>query len=480
MSDFLVDLGANKTARNMIKALGLPLPLPQKLRRAKGPWEERPLHDRPVFVRHLAGGELKEALSLALARMGANAWVVGDDDEPALEIYTAQGEAFGRVPRPLAWGEKPERVRAACLIFDGTGAESPAELKEAFQFFHDHVRGLEKCGRVLVLARPPSSCATPAAAAAARGLEGFVRTVAKEIGRKGATAQIVFVTPGAEARMEPALRFLLSPRSAFVTGQPVVVSKAVKAKDDFAMVRPLDGQVAVITGGAQGIGAAICKAMAREGASVIVMDRPEESERAAAVAQSVGGVPLLCDLTDEGAPARVLELLKEKFGGRLDIVVHNAGVTRDKMLANMDESRWDMALDVNLISLMRLNEALIKSMKAGGRIVCLSSIAGLAGNAGQSNYAASKAGLAGYVQARAETLAKKGIALNAVAPGFIETRMTARIPVPIREAGRRLSSLSQGGLPGDVAEVVTFLSSPGAAAMSGQVLRICGGSLIGA
>jgi len=480
MSDFLVDLGANKTARNMIKTLGLPLPLPQKLFRAKGPWEERPLHDKPAFVRHLAGGELKEELGLALARMGANAWVVGGDKDEALDIYTAQGEAFGRVPRPLAWGEKPDRVRPTCLIFDGTGAEGPADLKEAHLLVHEHMRAMNKCGRVIMLARPPESCATAEAAAAARGLEGFVRTVAKEIGRKGSTAQLVYVTPGAEARLEPALRFLLSTRSAFVTGQPLLISKTVRAKGDFAMVRPMDGQVALVTGGAQGIGAAICRSLAREGASVIVMDRPEESERAAAVAQSIGGMPLPCDLTDETSPQKALDLLKEKFGGRLDIVVHNAGVIRDKMLANMDESRWDMVMDVNLISLIRLNEALLPSMKSGGRVVCLSSITGLAGNAGQGNYTTSKAGLAGYVKARAKTLSKKGIAINAVAPGFIETRMTARIPAALREVSRRLSSLSQGGQPGDVAEAVTFFASPGGACVSGQLLRVCGGNLIGA
>ena len=479
MSDFLVELGANKTARNMIKTLGLPLPLPQKLRRATGPLEERPLHDRPALVQHLSAGELKQSVALALARMGANSWVV-DDGDSDLALYAEQGEAFGRVPRALAPGEKLDGPRAACLIFDGTGAAGPQELAEAHRFFQTHIRGLGRCGRVLVLARPPAQCATPAAAAAARGLEGFVRTVAKESGRKGSTAQIVFVAPGAEARLEPALRFLLSPRSAFVTGQPVHLSAAVKTDGEFPATRPLDARVALVTGAAQGIGAAIARALAREGAQVVVMDRPAEAERAAAVAQEVGGTPLLCDLTDEDAPADTRALLKDRYDGRLDIVVHNAGVTRDKMLANMDSDRWDMTMDVNLISLIRLNEALLPLMPDDGRVVCLSSIAGLAGNAGQSNYAASKAGLVGYVQARAAELCGRGIAVNAVAPGFIETRMTARIPLAIREVARRFSSLSQGGQPGDVAEAVLFLASPGAAGMSGQVLRVCGQNLIGA
>ena len=113
-------------------------------------------------------------------------------------------------------------------------------------------------------------------------------------------------------------------------------------------------------------------------------------------------------------------------------------------------------------------------------MVCLASIAGIAGNTGQTNYAASKAGVIGYVQAVAPTLAARGVAVNAVAPGFIETDMTARIPAATREVARRLCNLSQGGLPVDVAETVTFLASPGAAGLSGQVVRICGGNFIGA
>ena len=479
MSDFLVDLGANKTARSVIRTLGLPLPLPQKLRRAKGPWRERPLHDRLVFVQHLAGGELKPVLALALARMGADCWVASEDGSD-VAIYAAQGEAFGRMPSKLLLGGEPKRVRPACLIFDGTGAKDPAQLKEAYRFFQGQVRGLGSCGRVMILARPPESCGSPAEAAAARGLEGFMRTVAKEIGRKGSTAQLIYVSPGAESRLEPALRFLLSARSAFITGQPLLLTEEVAASQPFPATRAMDGRTALVTGGAQGIGAAICRALAREGARVVVMDRPAEAERASAVAEAVGGIPMLCDLTDEGAPAAIRALIQEQLSGALDIMVHNAGVTRDKMLANMDEERWDMTLDVNLISLIRLNSALLPLMPGGGRIVCLSSIAGLTGNAGQSNYAASKAGLVGYVQALSTELGKKGIAINAVAPGFIETRMTARIPVAIREVARRLSSLSQGGQPGDVAEAVTFLSSPGAAGLSGQVLRICGGNFIGA
>jgi 3-oxoacyl-[acyl-carrier protein] reductase len=161
--------------------------------------------------------------------------------------------------------------------------------------------------------------------------------------------------------------------------------------------------------------------------------------------------------------------------------VHNAGITRDKTLARMKPEAWDTVLDINLAAIARIDQALLANvLRDGGRVVYLSSVAGLAGNLGQTNYAASKAGVAGYLRSQAAALAPRGIAVNGVAPGFIETRLTAAIPVFIREAARRLSALGQGGLPGDVAEVITFLVSPGASGSSGAVLRVCGGALIGA
>ena len=477
MSDYLVEIGANRTARNAIRKLGLPRTLPQTLRRATGPWEERPLHDMSVIAGHHPGTGVRDVLAKTLAVAGANTWVVGDGRD--LEVYRYYGEAHGRMPIGLAVGEKPEGSRPSCLVLDATPIEDPGELEGVYRFFHDWIRSLGTCGRCLILARPPGTSSV-AAATASKALEGFTRSLAKEIGRKGSTAQIVYVAPGSEDRVEPALRFLLSARSAFITGQPVFISGSVASDGSFPLTGPLERKVALVTGAARGIGAAIARVLAREGARVIVMDRPSEDGPAASVAHEIHGTSLLCDITDPTASETISEVLDREFSGRLDVIVHNAGITRDKMLANMDEQRWNQAMDVNLLSLMRVNEALLDRMGKDARIVCLASIAGIAGNTGQTNYAASKAGLIGYVNALAPSLAGKGIAMNAVAPGFIESKMTAKVPLPIREAGRRLSNLSQGGLPEDVAETVAFLSSPGAAGLLGQVLRICGGSLLGA
>jgi 3-oxoacyl-[acyl-carrier protein] reductase len=209
------------------------------------------------------------------------------------------------------------------------------------------------------------------------------------------------------------------------------------------------------------------------------MDRPGEEGPMSALAAETGGVMLPCDLTAPDAPGKVTELIKGRFGG-IDVIVHNAGITRDKTLGNMDGKRWDAVIDVNLAGLMRLNEALLPLLRDNGRVVCLSSVGGIAGNFGQTNYAASKAGVIGYVQAIAPALAARGVSVNALAPGFIETQMTAAIPFATREGARRLCALAQGGLPEDVAEAALFLAGPGARSMTGEVLRVCGGNFIGA
>jgi 3-oxoacyl-[acyl-carrier protein] reductase len=171
--------------------------------------------------------------------------------------------------------------------------------------------------------------------------------------------------------------------------------------------------------------------------------------------------------------------VRSRHGG-VDVLVHNAGVTRDRTLSRMSEREWDQVIDINLTAVIRIDTALTALMRAGGREICLASIAGIAGTVGQTNYACAKAGLIGYVRKRAALLAPRGITVNAVAPGLIETRLTAAMPVLVREAGRRLSALGQGGEPRDVAEAITFLASPGAAGINGSVLRVCGGAFLGA
>jgi len=164
------------------------------------------------------------------------------------------------------------------------------------------------------------------------------------------------------------------------------------------------------------------------------------------------------------------------------VLVHNAGITRDRSLFKMSEAEWNQVMAVNLQAILAIDAALDQAdlLAPGAREICLSSISGIAGNAGQTNYAASKSALIGYVAARSAVLASRGATINAVAPGFIETDMTRQIPWLIREAGRRLNALSQGGQPRDVAEAVAFLALPESGAVRGQTLRVCGQALMGA
>jgi 3-oxoacyl-[acyl-carrier protein] reductase len=475
MSDFLLELSRNPNVRRAVQSLGLPLPMPQVLRRGRGPWRERPLQDEDVVVGSAPGGRLSEVIAKTLTHAGANALL---PDDGLMAAYSELGEAYGRPARVVP--KEGPGLRARALVFDATGVADTGGLRALYDFFHPLVRGLDRCGRVVVLGRPADAADTPEGAAARAALEGFVRSLAKEIGRKGSTAQLLVVEGGAEGRVEPLLRFLLSARSAFVSGQPLRVTTAVKIAGEPVWTRALEGKVALITGAARGIGAATARRLAEEGAHVVVLDRPADG-LAQQTAQAIGGSVLLADMADPTTPGRIAAHLLEAHGG-VDIVVHNAGVTRDRTLGRLDEAAWDQALSINLAAVAATTETLVrrKVLRDGGRVVCLSSIAGIAGNVGQTNYAASKAGIIGLVRHLGGSLAGRGIAVNAVAPGFIETRMTATVPLFIREAGRRLSSLGQGGLPVDVAEVITFLSSPGAAALSGSVVRVCGGSFIGA
>ena len=242
--------------------------------------------------------------------------------------------------------------------------------------------------------------------------------------------------------------------------------------------RPLAGRKALVTGAARGIGAAIAETLARDGAELILLDVPAAKSDLDALAARLGGRSIALDI----CAADAAEQLIGQLANGVDIVVHNAGITRDKTLANMTPEFWDSVLAVNLNAPQVLTKALLDSgtLRDNGRVILLASISGIAGNRGQTNYAASKAGLIGLAQAWAASLGERGISINAVAPGFIETQMTAHIPFVLREAGRRMSSLGQGGLAQDVAEAVAWLSQPGSGAISGQALRVCGQSLLGA
>ena len=293
--------------------------------------------------------------------------------------------------------------------------------------------------------------------------------------------QLLYVAEGAQDQIESTLRFLLSPRSAYVSAQVIRIGLPVGAPalpSDWN--KPLAGKKVLVTGASRGIGASIAEVMVREGATVICLDVPQAQNELDQIAQRLGASAIALDISAADAPQQLVAAARAQGGW--DVVVHNAGITRDKTLANMKPHLWQMVVNVNLSAQERINDALVESgaLGAGGRIVCVSSISGVAGNRGQTNYALSKAGVIGMVQSTAPFFAEKGITINAVAPGFIETQMSAAIPFAIREAGRRMNSMSQGGLPQDVAEAIAWFASPASSGLTGNVVRVCGQSLIGA
>lgn len=441
-TDTYLNLVNGGVTGNVAKKLGLPQPAPLQ-RFAPG----QPLLEGPVLV--LGDDELARLLS-------------ADWD---LDVH--------RHPTP--------DLRYSAVVVGLTELTHPSALAEPVLALAGVLKRLARGGRVVTVSRAASADDAPAVAAARQGVDGLLRSIAKEL-RGGATANGLVLGAGVPVTAPSvvgALRFFLSTKSAFVDGQLLAVDSSAGSLPS-SWDRPLEGRVAVVTGAARGIGESIADTLARDGATVVAVDVPAAGEQLVAVANGVRGTALQLDVTAPDAGARLLEHALQRHG-RLDIVVHNAGITRDKLLANMTPDKWESVLAVNIASQLAINEALLTSgdFTDAPRIVSLASTSGIAGNRGQSNYAASKGGVIGMVRATAPLLEAFGGTANAVAPGFIETEMTARIPAITRQVARRLNSLQQGGQPVDVAETVAFLASPAAGGIVGRVLRVCGQNLVG-
>jgi len=451
--------------RSLLTSLGMPTPM--VLERYNP--EQTALIDGAVLFGTTKNGAVAQAAARVLNAGGCELFVYANGGADA---KAALGNA-------QAWdGAAESTQKFKGLVFDASGIANTSELKALWQFFHPVMKKLGACSRIVVLGRPPEQCADPKMATAQRALEGLTRSTGKEV-KRGGTSQLVYVAEGAEGNLDSTLRFFLSPKSAYVSAQVVRIGAADVVSVDWK--KPLAGKVALVTGASRGIGEAIAGVLARDGAHVICLDVPQAASDLQAVAGRIGGSSLALDITDAAAPATIADHVKKNHGG-LDVLVHNAGVTRDKMLGNMADKLWDMVININLSSEERINDAMLAAgaFKPNARVVCVSSISGIAGNLGQTNYAVSKAGVIGMVQSMAPVLKARGITINAVAPGFIETQMTAAIPFTIREAGRRMNSMSQGGLPVDVAETIAWYANPASTGVNGQVVRVCGQSLIGA
>ena len=243
--------------------------------------------------------------------------------------------------------------------------------------------------------------------------------------------------------------------------------------------KPLAGRVAVVTGGTRGIGLAIARALAEDGTSVVVSGRDAARlDSAVAEIETLGASALgvAADQSKREDCDRLVDAAKERFG-RIDVLVNNAGITRDQLLVRMKDDDWDQVLDTNLRGVFLMTRAVAKSMmrQKSGRIISIASTAGAMGNPGQVNYSAAKAGVIGLTKAAARELAHWNILVNAVAPGLIETDMAAGIPADAREALLQQVPLKRVGSAREVAEVVRFLAGDGAAYVTGQTIHVNGG-----
>ncbi len=241
----------------------------------------------------------------------------------------------------------------------------------------------------------------------------------------------------------------------------------------------LDGKKALVTGASRGIGRAIAAAFVAEGADVAILATKADALTALAAELGSSGrkvIPLACDLRDGEAVGKAVEAAKEAFGG-LDIVVNNAGITADQLLMRQKEEDWTRVVDVNLTGAFRVTKAasryLMKSK--AGRVITITSVVGLTGNAGQASYAASKAGLIGFTKSLAQELASRGVTANAIAPGFIETDMTAALTPEQQAAIKTRIPMGRMASPADVAHAAVFLASDRAGYITGEVLRVDGG-----
>ena len=447
MSDRYQDLAHNPIGKFLVKNLGLPNP----------PYLERydggPLVDGTVLTGTAKAGTVSKAITAAL-----------------------------KADKIEATGVPAQGKRYKGLVFDATGIADAAGLVALQEFFTPVLRQLQGCGRVVVVGSVPEDASTEGARVAQRALEGFTRSLAKEVG-SGSTANLVYLAKGAEKSIASTLGFLLSAKSAYVSGQVVRVGSTgiTTVTEPADLQKPLAGKVALVTGASRGLGEADMRTLARDGATVIGLDVPPLEGDLKALAEELGGGYIVGDITSPDAPATIAAYVKENYGA-VDVVVHNAGITRDKRLRNMKAENWQLVVDISVGAPQRITDELLAQglVNTGGTIIGIASIAGIAGNNGQTNYASAKAGVIGWIQSLAERVAADGITANVVAPGFMETEMVKTIPLGIREAGRRMNSMSQGGLPVDVAEAIAWFANPGSGAVSGNVLGVNGQMLLGA
>lgn len=475
MIDRYQQIASSPLGHKLLSTLGLPTP--QLLDRQ--PFSLSALENIPVLVTGCRNTPVLRSLLRTLNQLSAPIQLVESHQS------LLKGSQLPAQLRSVEW-LRLDRLRDGhtaplkALVFDATSIEKPDDLHCLYQLFQPLGNALAEQAKLLIVGLQPAHCESAEQTAAQEALEGFIRSLAKEYGPRGATLNLLQL-PRSEARisLHSALAYFLSPASVFVSGQSLTLQSGGKASLDNLDEKPLAGKTALITGASRGIGARIAETLSSQGARILALDIPDQKVPLHQLVEKLDGHSLLTDVSSPDA-ARALVNWLQGNERELDIVVHNAGITRDKTLRKMSPSQWSQVLNINLAAILRIDEQLLQHGLLGksARVVVMSSVSGIAGNYGQTNYATSKAGLNGYVAHRATEL-NRGQTINAIAPGFIETDMTASMPVAVREVARRINALSQGGQVEDIAAAASFLVHPGSGCISGQTLRVCGLNPVG-
>lgn len=479
------DWSLDPRVRRILGGLPLPIKLPTPLHRDDS--------DAPSLAGYRAGmTQLRDDLDLALALhlIDRGAALSAVDAQPKAEFADRLRAAGAQVTPPAgdlaatlasvaAQGDRRPLllVHRLTVPADTDVAGLPtADLTDRLYQAGQAAALAPKLSKLVIVAdvppRPTIGQSVSLAAAA-----GMLRSLHKELGPTGGTCHLLRSEGAEPTAVAEAVGYLLSGGAAFLTGLDLTA-----AASRGPATAPT-GRVALVTGAARGIGAAIAQRLAKAGCTVWINDVPQAQQAADATAAAIvaaGGqahfVGADCSTADGAAAiARALQP-----GARLDVVVHNAGITRDKTLKRLALAQWRQVLAVNLSAMQRIQTAVDPLLQPGASVIMLSSVMGIAGNFGQTNYTASKAGVIALCQAWSQAWQARGIRCNAIAPGFIVTEMTAQVPLFNREMAKQLTALLQPGLPQDVAALAAFLAAPASRALSGQVVRCDGGMAFGA
>jgi len=426
------DLEAEYEARVTATEVKWPVATPTQLERETGPRVERPLEGKRVVLSSPTPGAVAREAFACLRRLGAEVGLVPEQRGAFADVV---GDGEGTFD--MDW----ETDEVHGVVLDTTSFEEPGDLDILRQTFRPSVMALQASGRCVLLAGRPQDAADAAQAATWYSLDGFIRSLSGEMGHQGVTSNILRVASGAEPNLAGPLRFLLSPRSAFITGQTIWVDGRTLGAGDDPAERALEGKTAIVTGAAGGMGKLAVGLFAHEGADVICIDRPGASNLEQ-VAESVGGRAIELDVTSPEAPDR-LAAVAEEVGG-VDILAHVAGTLGDKMLANMDAETWNKPMSVNFEAPMRLTERLLRDglIHQNGRIMCVSSVSGICGGPTMTAYSTSKSGVNGFVKYLSQQLDDDGTTLNVVAPGFTLTPFNVKMPQWMKHMQYRINDMS--------------------------------------